>query len=298
MSGKVKIMSGKDLPTQSSTSGQTSREVSRDRLSRRRVGHASGKKPLLTSSFPTQTTTSGKPRLLSRRHVLRRESLPRQALPCSFVKEPVCRHYTESSRKALENIEKRRLAASYGRRKVEAEVAVAATDDNEDGRDDGELRTATGFSRRTAEAVSASRSRTTHASTSRIAVSRSRRPKPNHPRVYKPKPCRSAEAESRRFDPRVVPAWVSFGITTYLGLCGPTGHQSSMDIDMTQVTRRGPRISIVLGVPRGTEDQSYVPTGAHVARVRERARDWVEDEVRAKASWRAIGISASAYSCF
>ncbi|KAA0037356.1 hypothetical protein E5676_scaffold85G00730 [Cucumis melo var. makuwa] len=35
------------------------------------------------------------------------------------------------------------------------------------------------------------------------------------------------------------------------------------------------------------EDQSYVPTGAHVARVRERARDWVEDEARAKASWRA-----------
>ncbi|TYK30274.1 hypothetical protein E5676_scaffold344G00350 [Cucumis melo var. makuwa] len=46
-------------------------------------------------------------------------------------------------------------------------------------------------------------------------------------------------------------------------LCGPTGHQSSMDIDMTRVTRRGPRIPTVLGVPRGTEDQSYVPTGAH-----------------------------------
>ncbi|TYJ97080.1 hypothetical protein E5676_scaffold23G00020 [Cucumis melo var. makuwa] len=86
---------------------------------------------------------------------------------------------------------------------------------------------------------------------------------------------------------RVVPAWVSFGITTYLGLCGPTGHQSSMDINMTRVTRRGPHILIVLGVPRDTEDQSYVPTGAHVARVRERARDWVEAEARAKASWRA-----------
>ncbi|KAA0040273.1 hypothetical protein E6C27_scaffold2379G00020 [Cucumis melo var. makuwa] len=58
-----------------------------------------------------------------------------------------------------------------------------------------------------------------------------------------------------------------------------------MDIDMTRVTRRGPRIPTVLGVPWGTEDQSYVPTGAHVARVRERARDWVEDEARA--SWRA-----------
>ncbi|TYK29916.1 hypothetical protein E5676_scaffold38174G00010 [Cucumis melo var. makuwa] len=60
-----------------------------------------------------------------------------------------------------------------------------------------------------------------------------------------------------------------------------------MDIDMTRMTRWGPRIPIVLGVLRDTEDQSYVPTGAHVARVRERAGDWVEDEVRAKTSWRA-----------
>ncbi|KAA0040941.1 hypothetical protein E6C27_scaffold125G001370 [Cucumis melo var. makuwa] len=57
------------------------------------------------------------------------------------------------------------------------------------------------------------------------------------------------------------------------------GTPASMDIDMTRVTRRGPRIPTVLGVPRGTEDQSYVPTGAHVARV--------EDEARARASWRA-----------
>ncbi|KAA0054697.1 hypothetical protein E6C27_scaffold24G005220 [Cucumis melo var. makuwa] len=70
-------------------------------------------------------------------------------------------------------------------------------------------------------------------------------------------------------------------------MCMYTAIRSSMDIDMTRVTRRGPRIPTVLGVPRGTEDQSYVPTGAHVARVRERARDWVEDEARAKASWRA-----------
>ncbi|KAA0043580.1 hypothetical protein E6C27_scaffold320G00070 [Cucumis melo var. makuwa] len=70
-------------------------------------------------------------------------------------------------------------------------------------------------------------------------------------------------------------------------MCMYTAIRSSMDIDMTRVTRWGPRIPIVLGVPRGTEDQSYVPTGAHVARVRERARDWVEDEARARASWRA-----------
>ncbi|TYK23701.1 pol protein [Cucumis melo var. makuwa] len=71
---------------------------------------------------------------------------------------------------------------------------------------------------------------------------------------------------------------VSFGITTYLGLCGPTGRQSSMDIDMI----------------RDIEDQIFIPTGAHVARVRERARDWVEAEVEAKASWRATRIITSA----
>ena len=51
---------------------------------------------------------------------------------------------------------------------------------------------------------------------------------------------------------RVVPAWVSFGITTYLGLCGSTGRQSSMDIDMIRVIRRGPRIPIVLVLPPGS----------------------------------------------
>uniref|UniRef100_A0A9I9E6R5 Uncharacterized protein n=1 Tax=Cucumis melo TaxID=3656 RepID=A0A9I9E6R5_CUCME len=59
---------------------------------------------------------------------------------------------------------------------------------------------------------------------------------------------------------RVVPAWVSFEITTYLRLCDPTRRQSSMDIDMTRVTRRGPRIPIVLGVPprhRRSDFRSY-----------------------------------------
>ncbi|TYK09566.1 ty3-gypsy retrotransposon protein [Cucumis melo var. makuwa] len=41
-------------------------------------------------------------------------------------------------------------------------------------------------------------------------------------------------------------------------------------------------------LPWDTEDQIFVPTGAHVARVWERARDWVEADVEAKASWRAI----------
>ncbi|KAA0035821.1 hypothetical protein E6C27_scaffold403G001160 [Cucumis melo var. makuwa] len=40
---------------------------------------------------------------------------------------------------------------------------------------------------------------------------------------------------------------------------------------------------IVLGVPLGSPKTSYVPSGSHVARVRERARA----EVRAKVSWRA-----------
>ncbi|KAA0059722.1 hypothetical protein E6C27_scaffold1395G00070 [Cucumis melo var. makuwa] len=71
-----------------------------------------------------------------------------------------------------------------------------------------------------------------------------------------------------------------------------------MDIDMTRVTRWGPRIPIVLGVPRGTEGQSYVPTGANVARVRERARDWVEDEARAKASWRATRVTVAGHRDF
>ncbi|KAA0055231.1 hypothetical protein E6C27_scaffold80G00730 [Cucumis melo var. makuwa] len=63
------------------------------------------------------------------------------------------------------------------------------------------------------------------------------------------------------------------GITTYLGLSGPTGRQSSMNIDMIRV------------LPRDTEDQIFVPMGAHVARVRERARDWAK--VKVEESWRA-----------
>ncbi|KAA0059959.1 uncharacterized protein E5676_scaffold852G00450 [Cucumis melo var. makuwa] len=47
-------------------------------------------------------------------------------------------------------------------------------------------------------------------------------------------------------------AWVSFEITTYLGLCSPTGRQSSMDIDMIRVARRGPRIPIDLVSPPGS----------------------------------------------
>ncbi|KAA0033051.1 hypothetical protein E5676_scaffold121G00720 [Cucumis melo var. makuwa] len=51
---------------------------------------------------------------------------------------------------------------------------------------------------------------------------------------------------------RVVPAWVSFGITTYLRLRSPTGRRSSMDIDMIRVIRRDPRNPIVLVIPPGS----------------------------------------------
>ncbi|KAA0026071.1 uncharacterized protein E6C27_scaffold581G00620 [Cucumis melo var. makuwa] len=66
---------------------------------------------------------------------------------------------------------------------------------------------------------------------------------------------------------RVVPAWMSFGITTFLGLHSSTGSP------------------IVLGVPLGSPKTRYVPTGSHVARVRERASSWAK--VKVEESWRA-----------
>ncbi|TYK29811.1 hypothetical protein E5676_scaffold208G00360 [Cucumis melo var. makuwa] len=43
----------------------------------------------------------------------------------------------------------------------------------------------------------------------------------------------------------------------------------------------------VQGAPSGHRRLDFVPTGAHVARVRERANYWVGAKVRARASWRA-----------
>ncbi|KAA0062712.1 hypothetical protein E5676_scaffold132G00340 [Cucumis melo var. makuwa] len=43
----------------------------------------------------------------------------------------------------------------------------------------------------------------------------------------------------------------------------------------------------VLGVPFGHRRPDFVPTGSHVAPVRERASSWAGAEVRARASWRA-----------
>ncbi|KAA0041923.1 hypothetical protein E5676_scaffold306G001200 [Cucumis melo var. makuwa] len=99
---------------------------------------------------------------------------------------------------------------------------------------------------------------------------------------------------------RVVPAWVSFGITTYLGLRSPTGppvwHGYKYDSSDSTGSSKPDCLSVssgfvtgqyVLGAPSGHRRPYYVPTEAHVARVRKRASYWVEVEVRARASWRA-----------
>ncbi|KAA0054667.1 hypothetical protein E5676_scaffold3734G00270 [Cucumis melo var. makuwa] len=74
---------------------------------------------------------------------------------------------------------------------------------------------------------------------------------------------------------RVVPAWLSFRITTYLGLCTPTGppvwHSSdsmgSSQPDCLSVSSRYATDQFVLGVPLGHRRPDFVPTGSHVARV-------------------------------
>ncbi|KAA0049569.1 hypothetical protein E5676_scaffold94G00370 [Cucumis melo var. makuwa] len=99
---------------------------------------------------------------------------------------------------------------------------------------------------------------------------------------------------------RVVPAWVSFEITTYLGLHSPMGppvwhgyrydssdSTGSSKPDLSSVSFGYATDQFVLGVPSKHRRLDFVPTGAHVARVRERASYWVEAEVRARASWRA-----------
>uniref|UniRef100_A0A9I9E7F2 Uncharacterized protein n=1 Tax=Cucumis melo TaxID=3656 RepID=A0A9I9E7F2_CUCME len=116
--------------------GQTSGEVSRDRISRRCTGHAS-RKPLLTPSFPMQSTTSGKPRLLSRLHGDKRD--PEKVI---MEREELERQQREE--KALLQAEAN--TAEDARRKAEAEVAAAARDGNDDGTDGSELRTTTNVS--------------------------------------------------------------------------------------------------------------------------------------------------------
>ncbi|KAA0064257.1 hypothetical protein E5676_scaffold119G001640 [Cucumis melo var. makuwa] len=93
---------------------------------------------------------------------------------------------------------------------------------------------------------------------------------------------------------RVVPTWVSFGITTYLGLYSPTGppvwygyrYDSSDSSDSTgssqpdclSVSSGFATDQYVLGAPSEHRRPDSVPTGAHVTHV--------EAGVRARASWR------------
>ncbi|KAA0025822.1 hypothetical protein E6C27_scaffold34G00770 [Cucumis melo var. makuwa] len=83
---------------------------------------------------------------------------------------------------------------------------------------------------------------------------------------------------------RVVPAWVSFGITTYLGLRSPTGppvwhgyrydssdSTGSSQPDCLSVSSGFATDQYVLSAPSGHRRPDSVPTGAHVARVQERA---------------------------
>ncbi|KAA0061186.1 hypothetical protein E5676_scaffold157G00090 [Cucumis melo var. makuwa] len=95
-------------------------------------------------------------------------------------------------------------------------------------------------------------------------------------------------------------AMVSFGITTYLRLRSPTRppvwHGYRYDLSDSTASSQPDCLSVssgfateqyVLGAPPGHRRPDSVPTGAHVARVWERASFWVKAWVRAKASWRA-----------
>ncbi|TYK23273.1 hypothetical protein E5676_scaffold142G003290 [Cucumis melo var. makuwa] len=87
---------------------------------------------------------------------------------------------------------------------------------------------------------------------------------------------------------RVVSAWVSSGITTYLELRSDSSDSTgSSQPDCLSVSSEYATDQFVLGVPLGHRRPDFVPTGSHVVRVRERASSWTEVEVRARASWRA-----------
>ncbi|KAA0045254.1 Ulp1-like peptidase [Cucumis melo var. makuwa] len=112
--------------------------------------------------------------------------------------------------------------------------------------------------------------------TSRAARPREPRllPKPSR-RLFQAEPIPACPAEpSSPFEP---PNFWSFPQVSVEHL-GPIDLERWISSARTQALQ--PR-------PRDIEDQIFVPTGVHVARVRERARDWVEAEVGARASWRA-----------
>ncbi|TYK18856.1 hypothetical protein E5676_scaffold204G00540 [Cucumis melo var. makuwa] len=89
-------------------------------------------------------------------------------------------------------------------------------------------------------------------------------------------------------------------LSTYFGLRSPTGppvwHGYRYDLSDSMRSSQPDCLSVssgyatdqyVLGVPSGHRRPDFVPTGAQVARVRERANYWIEVGVRARASWRA-----------
>ncbi|TYK19784.1 hypothetical protein E5676_scaffold307G00080 [Cucumis melo var. makuwa] len=55
--------------------------------------------------------------------------------------------------------------------------------------------------------------------------------------------------------------------------------------DCLSVSFRYTKDQIVLGVPLGSPNTRYVPTGSQIARVRERASSWAK--VKVEESWRA-----------
>ncbi|KAA0061191.1 Ulp1-like peptidase [Cucumis melo var. makuwa] len=91
----------------------------------------------------------------------------------------------------------------------------------------------------------------------------------------------------------------NMSITTYLGLRSLTGppawHGYIYDLSDSTGSSQPDYFSVssgfatdqyVLGAPSGHRKPDPVSTGAHVARVRERASYWVQAEVRARARWR------------
>ncbi|KAA0031843.1 hypothetical protein E6C27_scaffold848G00930 [Cucumis melo var. makuwa] len=108
-----------------------------------------------------------------------------------------------------------------------------------------------------------------------------------HARSFCTEPSRAsllpqAQAEPVSTPPVEPPSLVWLFSTQFLDHLGRFDLERWISSVGAQALQPRPRV-----LPRDTEDQIFVPTGVHVARVRERARDWVEAEVGAKASWRA-----------
>ncbi|KAA0048218.1 hypothetical protein E5676_scaffold265G001840 [Cucumis melo var. makuwa] len=82
-------------------------------------------------------------------------------------------------------------------------------------------------------------------------------------------------------------------VTLRLGLVEQISRHDSSDLtgssqpDYLSISSGYAIDQFVLGVPLGHRSSDFVPTGSHVARVRERTSSWAGAEVKARASWRA-----------